>query len=141
MLKKELKLPKYLSRKYMVVYYGSILIGLSIWFWFKYGLFGFIPPVTSIVIIAAVIGMWWLIKSDEVKNKVLGDGNSARELLIKTLGTIFTGFVLMITIIWGLIGRNLNLHDNIVYIQSFLLALLFFFIAASFYCILADLKK
>jgi len=137
MLKKELKLPKYLSRKYMVVYYGSILIGLSVWFWPKYGLFGIIPPVTSIVIIAGVIAMWALIRSDKIRENIFGK-KVARELLIKMLGTIFMGFVLMIAILWGLVAQ---LHPYVVHIQSFLLVLLFFFIAGSFYCILADLKK
>ncbi len=136
------KMKNYLGKwkKYLVLIVGIILLGLAGWFWLSYGLFGFIPPVTSITIIIGVVTMWCLVRFDDIIKNIFGTNkDDARKLLLEVLGTIFMGFVLMITILWGLMGRGLDLYPSIVYFQSFLLVLLFFFFVGSFYCILDDL--
>lgn len=136
------KMKNYLGKwkKYLVLIAGIILLGLAGWFWLSYGLFGFIPPVTSITIIIGVVTMWCLVRFDDIIKNIFGTNkDDARKLLLEVLGTIFMGFVLMITILWGLMGQGLDLYPSIVYFQSFLLVLLFFFFVGSFYCILDDL--
>jgi len=127
-------------KKCFIIIYGSELIAISAWFWFTYGLFGIIPPVTSIALVAGVVSMWILIKYDKIRENVFGEEDT-RKFLLKMGGTIFTGFVLMITILWGLMSSSIELFPGIVYIQSFLLVLLFFYFVSSFYCILADLNQ
>lgn len=138
------KVKNYLGKwkKYLVLIAGIILLGLAGWFWLSYGLFGFIPPVTSITVIIGVVTMWCLVGFDDIIKNIFGTNkDDARKLLLEGLGTIFMGFVLMITILWGLTTRGLDLHYCIVYIQSFLLVSLFFFFVGSFYCILTNVSK
>jgi hypothetical protein len=130
--------------------WGLCLILLAIWFWVKYGFgilgltingFSIIPPITSLVIFAGVIVGWFLVKDDKIKNIVFGEDADTRTRILDMLGMIFTGFGLMITILWGLMGANLNLHPYIVYIQSFLFVSLFFYFVLTFYIMLSGEKK
>ena len=126
---------------YDLAVYGLILIVFSILFWWKYGFPGAIvpfPPITSLVVIVSVIGMGVLFWFSEVRINIFGSGEGVRDLLIGILGTIFIGFILMITILWSLKVPANKKHLDI-YFQSLLLVMLFFFFVISFYYLLAAL--
>ena len=64
--------------------------------------------------------MWGLIRSNNIRENIFGTNKKdARIFLLKMAGTIFTGFVLMITILWGLAAQGTELHPFIIYIKSF----------------------
>jgi uncharacterized membrane protein len=120
--------------------YGGILIAFSFWFWYNYriatGAIPF-PPITTVVTWIGVISMWLLMADETRVKKIFGENPDGRKNILNLLGMIFTAFILMITILWGL--AYLQLPQNVLYVQSYLLVGLFFYIVAAFYCILIDL--
>jgi hypothetical protein len=129
--------------KQIVLFYGAILIVIAVVFWYKFHrkIKNFpLPPVTTIVIFIGVIMMYILMeKNDIVKIIFGGESQLIRTNILNMLGVIFTGFILVIAISWGLIAGNVGNVNKTVYFQSYILAGLFFYIAAAFYCILVDL--
>lgn len=129
-------------RKHILAFYGLILVVFSIWFCINYRLIFdpvfFFPPITSIVVWIGVLTMFFLMFDKERVKLLFGENDEARRNILKILGVLFTGFILMITLLWSL--SSSELHQNVLYWQSLLLVGLFFYITAAFYCILADLK-
>jgi len=143
----KLKIPKK-SRIYFMYAWGLVLIFFACLFWFFYG-FGIlglksygisiIPPITSIIIFVGVGICWFLVSSNKSRIIVFGEHDASRTRILDMLGIIFTGFGLVVTLLWSLMG-NITLTPYIVYIQSSLLVLLFFFIAFSFYIMLSKVN-
>ena len=96
------------------------------------------PPITSVVVWVGFIAMLLLMFNEKRVELIFGKKQEEpRKNILQILGIIFTAFILMITLLWSL--APLELHHNVLYYQSYLLVGLFFYIAAAFYCILADL--
>jgi len=97
--------------------------------------------MTSIVIFIGFFAIFILMSQNNVVKIIFGDDSQLiRTNILNMLGVLFTGFLLIITISWGLIaaGKVENIQKR-VYFQSYLMAGLFFYIAAGFYSILASL--
>lgn len=129
--------------KQIVLFYGIVLIILSC----INGYYNHqklkkipVPPVTTMVVFIGVITMYFLMNQNELVKNIFGDESQLiRTNILNMLGVIFTGFILIIAISWGLIAGKVKNVQKAVYFQSYILAGLFFYIAASFYCILIEL--
>lgn len=119
--------------------YGFILFGFSVWFWWAYGhptnIIINYPPITSLAVIVSVLSMAFLLWKPKVVKILFGSEKDVRERLLELLGTIFIGFVLMLTLLWSLKAQTGVLHID-AYLQSLLIVMLFLFFAGSFYYIL-----
>jgi hypothetical protein len=133
--------------KQIVLFYGIVLCLFACIFWYYYHrklkkLKNLpLPPMTSIVIFIGFFAIFILMSQNNVVKIIFGDDSQLiRTNILNMLGVLFTGFLLIITISWGLIaaGKVENIQKR-VYFQSYLMAGLFFYIAAGFYSILASL--
>lgn len=131
--------------KDVVFIYGLILCVFAGIFWYLYhrNIKGIpIIPITSIVVFGGFFSMLILMVQNDIIKTIFGNENQIiRTNILNILGPLFTGFILIITITWGLIatGQIENIQKR-VYFQSYLMVGLFIYIAAAFYSILASLQ-
>ena len=129
--------------KQIVLFCGIVLIVFAVIFWYKFHrkLKKIpLPPVTTIVVFIGVIMMYFLMYQNNIVKIIFGNESQLiRTNILNLLGVIFTGFILVIAISWGLIAGKVGNVNKTVYFQSYILTGLFFYIAAAFYCILVDL--
>lgn len=146
-----------MTLEYITIAYGIGLLVASGWFWTNFGRRPNnrgLPSMTTLVTWGSVITMLLLIGNNQLIPLIFGnDAQATRDNIFMILGQLFIGFILIITISWGLMGRTNNIPQartennsqgrntlaNAVYVQSYLLVGLFFFLVLSFIDILIGL--
>lgn len=130
--------------KIIVTIIGGIPLFFSFLFWKLYGRPGIIPlpipPVTTIITFTVYFLMLFLMFNTERIEIIFGKKGDARRNILHILGVIFTGFILVITISWGLIAGKIENINATVYFQSYILAGLFFYVVVGFYIILIEIR-
>ncbi|MBE3121995.1 MAG: hypothetical protein IMZ58_07295 [Thermoplasmata archaeon] len=132
-----------MTLEYITIAYGIALLAASVWFFFKFHRPNYksFPTITTLVIWVSVLPMLYLIGNNQLIQSLFGtDAQAARDNIFLILGQLFIGFILIITISWGLMqrGEKGNIADT-VYAQCYFLVGLFFFLVLSFMNILLGL--
>jgi hypothetical protein len=131
--------------KLAVLLYGIVLCIFAGIFWYLYHrkIYGLpLIPVTSITVFAGFFAMIFLMTQNDIVKVIFGDENQIiRTNILNVLGNVFMGFILIITITWGLVGAgHLKNIQKRVYFHSYLMVGLLFYIVSGFFCILASLQ-